>query len=128
MLARSPYSFVRNAVAKSPRADATTLAAISLEGLDTWTRNSVLAAIARHRNADRAVLLTVLEETRSLLNQPGTRPFAAALALARRPELSETELLDLISQPNASRRMARGVRRALADRLPPQQGSAAVPQ
>ncbi|MFF5080663.1 hypothetical protein ACFY36_26725 [Actinoplanes sp. NPDC000266] len=117
-LGRNPFSFVRSAVARSPRADATTLAAVSLDGLDRWTRNSVLLAIARHHNADRSTLLGTLREVRALLNQPGERPFAAALALARRAELSETEVLGLIDQPNASRRMARGVRRALAEREP----------
>ncbi|XVV13072.1 hypothetical protein ACQP2X_01570 [Actinoplanes sp. CA-131856] len=115
-LGRNPFSFVRSAVARSPRADATTLAAVSLDGLDRWTRNSILLATARHHNADRSTLLKVLRDVRALLNQPGERPFAAALALARRTELSAAEVLDLLEQPNASRRMARGVRRALAER------------
>jgi hypothetical protein len=46
---------------------------------------TVLAAIARHPNADRPVLLSVLSHTRALLGQPDERPFAAALALAQRP-------------------------------------------
>ena len=69
-------------------------------------------------NADRSTLLGVLDETRALLNQPDERPFAAALALARRTELRESEVLDLIEQPNASRRTARGVRCALDERAP----------
>lgn len=115
-LARNPFSFVRSAVAESPRSDATTLAAVCLDGLDRWTRNSILIATARHPNADRSTLLGVLRATRALLNQPGERPFAAALALARRTELGETEVLELLDQPNASRRMARGVRGGLAGR------------
>ncbi|WP_372450951.1 hypothetical protein [Actinoplanes flavus] len=117
-LGQNPFPFVRSAVARSPIANAATLAAVSLDGLDRWTRNSILIAIARHPNADRSTLLGVLIETRALLNQPNERPFAAALALARRAELSESEVLGLIEQPNASRRMARGVRRALAEREP----------
>ncbi|MBB4748986.1 hypothetical protein [Actinoplanes lobatus] len=117
-LGQNPFPFVRSAVARSPLADATTLAAVSLDGLDRWTRNSILISIARHHNADRSTLLGVLRKTCALLNQPDERPFAAALALARRTELSEIEVLDLIDQPNASRRMARGVRRALAGREP----------
>lgn len=117
-LGQNPFPFVRSAVARSPLPDATTLAAVSLDGLDRWTRNSILIAIARHHNADRSTLLWVLRETCALLNQPDGRPFAAALALARSTELSEIEVLDLIDQPNASRRMARGVRRALAEREP----------
>lgn len=40
---------------------------------------------------------------------------AAAIALARRPELNPAEIVDLVNQPYSSRRMARGVRRALDD-------------
>jgi hypothetical protein len=120
-LASSPYPFVRYAVATCPRADSRTLAAVLTDDLDRWTHYSVLAAIARHPNADRPVLLTILSRTRDLLSQLDERPFAAALALARRPELSTAEILDLVDRPNSSRRMARGVRRALADRrgVPP---------
>ncbi|WP_239152861.1 hypothetical protein [Virgisporangium aurantiacum] len=59
-LAASPYPFVRHAVAGCPRADSATLAAVVTDDLDRWTRNSVLAAIAGHPNADRPALLTIL--------------------------------------------------------------------
>jgi hypothetical protein len=118
-LASSPYPFVRHAVATCPRADPATLAAVVTEDLNRWTRNSVLAAIARHPNADRSVLLTILSRIRALLGRPDERPFAAALALARRPDLDPAEILDLTNQPYASRRMARGIRRALHDRPAP---------
>ncbi len=113
-LAISTYSFVRRAVAACPRADATTLGAVPIDGLDRWSRNFVLMTIARHPHADRSVLLEVLRQTSALLNRPDERPFAAALALARRPELSADEVLDLTRQPYASKRMAGGVRRILA--------------
>ncbi|WP_430785836.1 hypothetical protein [Actinoplanes sp. G11-F43] len=116
LLAASPYSFVRDAVAHSPRADAATLAAIPLADLNRWTRNRVLAAIARHPNANRGTLLHVLRETSAALERPGERPYAAALALATRPELAEAEVSPLMTRPNASRRMAGGLRRALATR------------
>ena len=115
-LAASPYPFVRRAVARCPRSDPATLAAVVIDELDRWTRNSVLAAIAGHPNADRRVLLTILSRTRALLAQPDERPFAAALALAQRSELSPAEVLDLVGQPNSSRRMARGIRRRLSER------------
>ncbi|WP_328474144.1 hypothetical protein OHA21_14385 [Actinoplanes sp. NBC_00393] len=114
MLAVSAYPFVRSEVARCPQADATTLGAVSLDSLNRWTRNKVLADIAGHPHADRTVLRFVLGEVVASLNQPGGRPFAAALALATRPELTEAEVLTLTQQPNASRRMRRGVRRALS--------------
>ena len=122
-LATSPYPFVRHAVAACPRSDAATLAAVVTEDLDRWTRNSVLAAIAGHPNADRSVLLTILDRTRVLLGRPDERPFAAAIALARRPELNPAEILGLVDQPYSSRRMARGVRRASDGQNPPSRGS-----
>ncbi|MEU6074112.1 hypothetical protein [Micromonospora sp. NPDC047074] len=115
-LAASPYSFVRMAVAEHPLADAHTLATLSTEDLGGWDRRCLLATIARHPNADRMVLLRVLGETRALLRQPGGRPYAAALALAKRPELAAEEILTLATQPGASRRMRRGLRRNLAAR------------
>jgi hypothetical protein len=115
-LGASPYPFVRHAVPTCPRADPATLAAVVTDDLNRWTRNSILAAIARHPNADRPVLLTILHRTRALLDRPDERPFAAALALAQRPELSPTEILDLVDRRHSSRRMARGVRRVLGDR------------
>ncbi|MEU4621742.1 hypothetical protein AB0G04_17430 [Actinoplanes sp. NPDC023801] len=114
LLAASPYNFVRSAVADSPRADAATLATIRVDDLNCWTRNHILAATARHPNADRSTLLRVLRETRSSLNRPGERPYAAALALARRPELTVQEIETLATCRNASRRMVRGLRRGLA--------------
>ncbi|MEU8656275.1 hypothetical protein [Actinoplanes philippinensis] len=113
-LAVSPYNFVRSAVADSPRADASTMAAIPLADLDPWTRNHILAAIAHHPNADRSTLLQTLHTVAELLEQPGERPYAAALSLARRPELTAAEVLTLAARRNASRRMIRGLRRALA--------------
>ena len=61
-------------------------------------------------------MLRVLQETVALLNQANARPYAAALALARRGELHADEVLVLTRQPGASRRMRRGVRRNLAAR------------
>jgi hypothetical protein len=116
LLAASPYSFVRQAVAGHPLADARTLAALSTEDLDRWDRNQLLATIARHPNADRVVLLRVLRETLVLLQQPDTRPYGSVLALAQRTELNPDEILVLVDQPGASRRMRHGLRRRLAMR------------
>lgn len=117
-LATSPYSFVRQAVAEHPLAEAGTLSALPTDDLDRWDRNRLVATIAQHPNADRAVLLGVLAETLMLLRLPDVRPYACALALAERPELEPFEVSALNDQPGASRRMRRGVRRRLAMRPP----------
>jgi hypothetical protein len=117
-LASSPYPFVRRAVADHRQTDAATLAELLASALSRWEQNYLLKAVAGHPHADRAVLLRVLQETTALLNQPDARPYAAALALARRNELHADEVLVLARQPGASRRMRRGLRRRLAARTP----------
>ena len=91
VLATSPYSFVRQAVAEHPLADARTLASLPTDDLDRWDRYHLLATIARHPNTDRMVLCQVLRDTLALLQQRDARPYAAALALAQRPELSPSK-------------------------------------
>ncbi|GAA4609148.1 hypothetical protein BJY16_007186 [Actinoplanes octamycinicus] len=113
-LARSPYPFVRSAVVTCPRADAATLAAVPVDDLDRWTRNSVLRDLARHPNADRPLLLTVLGRTRALLEDLDSRPYAAVLELAARPELTDAEIRALIEMPGASRRVRTAARRLRA--------------
>ncbi|MFI7493087.1 hypothetical protein ACIBXA_32435 [Micromonospora echinaurantiaca] len=115
-LARSPYSFVRLAVAKDIRTSAATLTELLAGEFDQWDRNHLLRVIAQHPQADRGVLLTVLQETEVLLRQANTRPYAAAIALASRQELGPHEVRRLGGLPGASRRMRRGVERALARR------------
>ncbi|BCB88702.1 hypothetical protein [Phytohabitans suffuscus] len=118
-LAAGPYSFVRKVVAQHLLADAQTLAVpLPTEDLDRWDRCHVLASIACHPNADRTVLRRVLRETLALLREPDGRPYAAALALARRPELDPEEILIFAEQQGASRRMRRGLLRNLAARDP----------
>jgi hypothetical protein len=74
--------------------------------------------IARHPNARPDGAAAVLRETLALLREPDGRPYAAALALARRPELDPEEILILAEQQGASRRMRRGLLRNLAARDP----------
>jgi hypothetical protein len=78
---------VRRAVAEELRTDAGTLAKFVTSEPDRWDRNYVLKTIAGHPHADRTVLLRVLHVTVALLNQDNARPYAAALALARRGQL-----------------------------------------
>ncbi|GIJ48000.1 hypothetical protein Val02_48860 [Virgisporangium aliadipatigenens] len=117
-LARSPYSFVRLAVARQPRAGARQLSSL-LDGAYTdWEFNALLVLLADHPRADRQILLAVLERVTTLLHHPGKRPYAAALALAGRAELRPEEIRGLGQLPGASRRMRRGLRAVLAARTP----------
>jgi hypothetical protein len=115
-LAHTPYPFVRRAVAEDGRTDAATLTELINSDFDQWSRNYVLRLVAQHPNADRDVLLKVLQQTEALLRTPDARPYAAAIALAGRPELKPHEVNRLQRLPGASRRMRRGVRHSLSAR------------
>jgi hypothetical protein len=117
-LARTPYSFVRLAVARDHRADAATLGELLTSDLDRWDRYCLLRLVAQHPRADRRVLVSVLEQTAALLREPHGRPYAAAIALAGRRELKPHEIRRLSALPGASRRMRQGVERALARSRP----------
>ncbi|MCT2279062.1 hypothetical protein M3G91_15700 [Micromonospora chalcea] len=115
-LAQSPYSFVRLAVAMDIRTSTATLVELLAGKFDHWDRNHLLQLVAQHPQADRGVLLKVLQETEVLLGMADTRPYAAAIVLASRQELEPHEVRRLKCLPGASRRMRRGVERALARR------------
>lgn len=118
VLAQSPYTFVRLAVAKEARADVAALDELLSGDFSQWDRNHLLWLVAQHPQADRGVLLRVLQEVGLHLSRSAVRPYAAAIALARRPELAVHEVRHLQRLPSASRRMRRGVERALVTRLP----------
>lgn len=107
---------MRLAVAKDIRTNTTTLAEMLAGEFDQWDRNTFLRLVAQHPQADREVLLKVLQETEALLRQPDMRPYAAAIALAGRQELDIHEVRGLLGLPGASKRMRRGVERALLRR------------
>ncbi|MGB2570309.1 hypothetical protein ACPFP2_17915 [Micromonospora citrea] len=115
-LAGNPYSFVRLAVASNVRTDAATLTGLLAGEFSRWERNHLLRVVAGHPQADRAVLLDVLNEVASLLAQRDARPYAAAITLAGRPELTPDEVRRLRRLPGASRRLRRGVEQAIANR------------
>ncbi|MDR7327662.1 MULTISPECIES: hypothetical protein [Catenuloplanes] len=115
-LARSPYSFVRLAVARQRRAGTAHLLALLDGELTGWDDNKLLFLIAGHPRADRHVLLAVLHRVAGLLNRPGRRPYAAACTLAGRSALTPDEIRTLAHLPGASRRMRRGLNTALAAR------------
>ncbi|SCL67458.1 hypothetical protein GA0070606_4557 [Micromonospora citrea] len=116
VLARSPYPFVRLAVAEDVRADAVALRELLAGSFSEWDRNRLLRLVARHPQADRGVLLDVLKEIAARLDRRTSRPYAAAIAVAGRRELAPHEVRRLQRLPGASRRMRRGVERALAAR------------
>jgi hypothetical protein len=115
-LARSPYSFVRLAVAQHPNANADTLAELVTSDITGWNRNHLLALVAKHPRADRRVLLATVDAVAAALSGSDERPYAAALALAERIELEPSEVRRLSWLPSASRRMRRGLERNLARR------------
>jgi hypothetical protein len=74
-----------------------------------WNRNQLLLELADHPAATADILSAVLKQTCELLDS-GERPFAAARALARRPELTHQQILQLLESPGASARLRRGLR------------------
>ncbi|WP_433061571.1 hypothetical protein [Dactylosporangium sp. CS-033363] len=118
-LSGSPYSFVRLAVAGRADAALPALRRVWAAGeYDAWDRNTLLRALAGHPNADRALLLEVRDEAARLLVAGLHRPYAAVLALATRPELTDAEVRALTNLPGASRRLRAGILRALETRQP----------
>ena len=115
-LAQSPYPFVWQALASNPHTPTGTLNELRSRHDSTWNDNRLLALIARHHNADRTVLLSVLNAVGVKLGTPDDRPFAAALALADRPELTTTEVERLGTLPGASARLRQALRRRLEQR------------
>lgn len=115
-LARCPYPFVWQALARNPRTPAHLLGELCSRSDSTYNDNRLLRLIVEHPNADRAVLLGVLGELESRLRTLASRPYAAALLLAGRPELAPEEVRYLAAPPGASARMRGGLRRRLAQR------------
>lgn len=115
-LTRCPYPFVWQALARNPRTPAYLLGELCSRSDSTWNDNRLLRLIVEHPNADRAVLLNVLGELVSRLRTSTSRPYAAVLLLAGRPELAPEEVRHLAALPGASARMRSGLRRRLAQR------------
>ncbi|WP_123814901.1 hypothetical protein [Myceligenerans xiligouense] len=114
-LARCPYPFVWHALAE--RADVTpeVLAMIVHRSDSVWNDNALLAGIAASPQADRQVLLAVLDRVLRLLAD-GERPYAAGLALAGRAELTDDDASRLLAAPGGSRRFRTGARMRLMAR------------
>jgi len=117
-LARSPYVFVRQALAANPATEPGTLLELAVTRDRPWKHNRLLAPLAEHPRADRAVLRAVLDVVAARLGE-GERPYAAVLALADRAELAAAEVRELASLPGASARLRSGLERRLAFRTSP---------
>ncbi|TDC25419.1 hypothetical protein E1265_07120 [Streptomyces sp. 8K308] len=114
-LARRPHPFVWRAVAANPHTPAIVLLELCAARSTAWSDNELLHLLARHPQADRAVLLAVLNAAAEKLTE-GERPYAAVLALAERIELTTTEVSPLGALPGASARLRRGLAHRLTAR------------
>ncbi|MFJ7630526.1 hypothetical protein ACIQZN_28980 [Streptomyces sp. NPDC097595] len=117
-LARTPYVFVRQALAANPATEPGTLLALTGTRDSPWNDNKLLLLLAQHPHADRAVLRAVLDAVAARLTE-GERPYGAVLALAARPELTPAEVRRLASLHGASARLRSGLERRLALRTSP---------
>lgn len=117
-LAQCPYPFVWQALAANPHTPACVLGELCSKSDSAWNDSRLLRLLAEHPNATRDVLLNVLAELEACLLTSTSRPYAAVLALAARPELAPKELQNLAALPGASARMRAGLRRRLAERPP----------
>lgn len=114
-LAQCPYPFVWQALAERTDVMPDVLALMVHRSDSAWNDNALLVAIAVTPQANRAVLLAVLQRVMDLLGS-GERPFAAGLALAGRVELTRDEVARLLDAPGGSRRFRTGLRAQLAAR------------
>jgi hypothetical protein len=115
-LADCQYPFVWEALAANPRTPADVLARLCVKHSSPWSDSRRLLLIARHPRADRTVLLGVLGQLRARLTVSESRPYAAVLALAGRPEIDAEEVQALGLLPGASARMRRGLKRRIGER------------
>lgn len=117
-LADSQYCFVRLAVVEHANAGPEALRRVwNVGGMGAEDFLRLLLGLAKHRAADRDLLLDVMRAATRLLETPVVkRPYAAVLALAVRPELTTDEVRALTNLPGASRQLRRGILEALAAR------------
>lgn len=117
-LAQCPYPFVWQELAANPNTPTDVLQDLCSRRDSAWNDSRLLHLLAEHPNADRAVLLKVLAQLEVRLLTATSRPYAAVLALAARPELTPKELQPLATLPGASPRMRTGLSRRLTNRAP----------
>ncbi|MCG5119795.1 MULTISPECIES: hypothetical protein [Streptomyces] len=116
-LARTPYSFVWQALATNPHTPSAALVELAGARDSPHNDNGLLRLLAERPDAGPVVLRATLAAVAAKLAE-GERPYAAVLALAGRPELDPAEVAALGTLPGASARLRRGLARRLADRPP----------
>ncbi|WP_439678932.1 hypothetical protein [Embleya sp. MST-111070] len=115
-LARRPYPFVWHALAANPHTPSAVLLELSTARDGAWNDNMLLRLLAEHPGADRVVLRAVLDAVAARLDE-GERPYAAALALADRPEAEADEVRRLGTLRGASARLRTGLALRLSARV-----------
>ncbi|MEV7782199.1 hypothetical protein [Kitasatospora sp. NPDC088351] len=114
-LARCGYPFVWHAIAANPATPGDVLAGLADRRHTPWNDNRLLLLLAEHPATVGEALDRVYDAvTRQLA--AGHRPYAAVLALARRPDLPGDRARGLGPLPGASARLRRGITRELAAR------------
>ncbi|KDN82509.1 hypothetical protein [Kitasatospora cheerisanensis] len=114
-LTATGYAFVDQALAVNPHTPPDALAVLAGARHSVWNDNCLLGLLAEHPAADGAVLHAVLAAVAERL-AAGERPYTAALALARRPELPADGVRALGRTAGASARLRRRLARALDGR------------
>lgn len=102
-LARSPYEFVRQAVAEHGATPPDVLATLVPSDLTTWNRAAILAALVRNPNTPVNALRNVPELVLSRLrDRDAQRPFEVGVALAERSDTPHDLLIAMVSDPRAT--------------------------
>jgi hypothetical protein len=102
-LARSPYSFVVEAVARNPATPGDVLEGLVPSDAASWNEQSLLLALAEHPAASLAVLTTIARQVPRLLHERDSQPgFSAGIALFRRSDVPEAVLLELLDDPDVT--------------------------
>lgn len=102
-LARSPYNFVREAVAQHPAAPADALIAVLPIEITGWNDGATLVALVRNPNTPQAVLCSVPKLVLPRLAvRDDHRAFEAGVALAQRDDSPEDVLLAMVADARAT--------------------------
>lgn len=115
-LVQCPYPFVWQALATNPHTPPAALLELSKARDSVWNDNRLLHLLAQHPGATRIVLRAVLDDVAAKLAE-GERPYAAALALADRPELEADEVRRLGALRGPSARLRRLLTLQLSSRI-----------
>jgi hypothetical protein len=103
-LARSPYSFVRTAVAARPNASPATLDHLVPVAADTYPDKELLKALASNPNSASQTLARIADLLVGRLNggRDNQVAFAAGIAIFSRPDTPFDILIRLLHEPGTS--------------------------